>query len=68
MQVKRAGGFIELRFTAVETKHKNFDECREYIKGHFVDWSYHDDIKTWVIDDSDMNLLKLQTILRHYFG
>ena len=67
-QIKRDGGFIEIRFTNVETKHKNFWELKEYVKQHFVDWAYHDDIQVWVIEDSDMNLLKLQTILRHYFG
>ena len=78
MQIAYVDGYIHVWVTEVGKKRivdgqNAWKLCRETFKKHFKDekgkkdWTYNDETKRWIFDDTEKNRAKLKVIQGGYF-
>lgn len=74
MQIAYVDGYIHVWVTEVGHKRfidsqKAWDLCRQAFKTYFEEdeWTYNDETKRWMFDDTEKNRAKLITIKNAYF-
>ena len=72
MQIVYVDGYIHVWVTEVGHKRriagqKAWELCIDAFKEHFKEWSYNDETKCWIFDDTEKNRAKIKAIKDTYF-